>query len=194
MTMTNGNCFYEKMEAMADALAKDPETKERYANARQGGKEWFCLSRWITEDRTRWNALETIEYRDSLASWLGSIDLAYVLQFETDAQVVEYLKDRLVSAVEHETTAGRLSLRARILRIGLYKKPVYDGHTTGHLAAQYGTGVGPICRIYSAMKGYADYLRGKAPGAGYWTHPDCRLYVAWYNKYVAPTNGLYRVQ
>lgn len=135
-----------------------------------------------------------MEYRDSLTSWLGSIDLVYVLLFETDANVVEYLKKQLIVAIERETTSSRLGIKARILGDGLNKRPVYDKDTTDQLAAQYGTGVGTICRIYSAMKGYADYLRGNAPGPSFWTHPDVKLYLQWYNRYDTPTSGLYRVQ
>lgn len=97
-------------------------------------------------------------------------------------------------AIERETTPSRLGIKARILGDGLNKRPVYDKDTTDQLAAQYGTGVGTICRIYSAMKGYADYLRGNAPGSSFWTHPDVKLYLQWYNRYDAPTSGLYRVQ
>lgn len=186
--------FYSRMMPFQEALSNDPDTKRQYELARHGGKEWFCFSWWIAEDRTRWNDQETIEYRESLVSWLGSVDIAHVLQFETDAKVVEYLKERLALAIERETTPKRLEGRSRILSNGLYKKYAYGKETTGQLAAKYGGGAGMICRIYSAMKGYADYLKGKAPGAGYWTHPDCHLYLAWYNKYVAPTNGLCRVQ
>ena len=137
---------------------------------------------------------EAAEYRDSLTSWLGSIDIVYVLQFETDANVVEYLKKQLIVAIERETTPRRLGIKARILGDGLDKRPVYHRSTTRQLAANYGGGAGMICRIYSAMKGYADYLRGNAPGPSFWTHPDCPLYLQWYNRYDAPTSGLYRVQ
>lgn len=192
--MKTRNNFYEKMRAVAKILSKSPETKDRYAKARHGGKEWFCFSYWIAKNHTRWNDKEVIEYRDSLVSWLGSVDIAYVLQYETDARVVEYLKERLALAVERETTPERLKGRIRILSNGLYKKPVYGKSTTGQLASSYGGGACMINRLYSAMKGYADYLRGNSPGAGYWTHPDCGLYREWYNKYDAPTCGLYRVQ
>lgn len=192
--MVGKKYFYENMQVMAKALDNDPETKDRYEKAQRGGKEWLCFSRWIAEDRTRWNDPEAVEYRDSLTSWLGSIDLVYVLQFETDANVVEYLKKQLIVAIERETTPSRLGIKARILGDGLNKRPVYDKDTTDQLAAQYGTGVGTICRIYSAMKGYADYLRGNAPGPSFWTHPDVKLYLQWYNRYDAPTSGIYRVQ
>jgi hypothetical protein len=188
--------IYENMQVMAQALASDPETKDRYEKARRGSKEWLCFSRWIAEDRTRWNDSDAVAYRDSLTSWLGSIDIVYVLQFETDAEIVNYLKDNLVAALERETTKKRLHLRSTILERGLHKP--WDGpagvKTTSQAAAQYGGGSGMICRFYSAMKGYADYLRGNAPGPSFWTHPDCQLYLKWYNKYDAPTSGLYRVQ
>ena len=189
-----GNCFYSKMMPIKEALSKDIDTKQQYEFARQGGKEWLCFSWWIAEDLRRWNEQEAIEYRDALISWLGSLDIAKVLQFETDKDIVEYLKEHLIAAVERETTAKRLSGRNTILLNGLYRKPVYERHTTAHLASCYGSGAGMICRLYSAMKGYADYLRGNSPGPSFWTHPDCRLYLEWYNKYEAPTNGLRRVQ
>ena len=192
--MAGKKYFYENMRVMDKALTNAPETKDRYEKARRGGKEWLCFSRWIAEDRTRWNDPEAAEYRDSLTSWLGSIDIVYVLQFETDANVVEYLKKQLIVAIERETTPRRLGIKARILGDGLDKRPVYHRNTTRQLAANYGGGAGMICRIYSAMKGYADYLRGNAPGPSFWTHPDCPLYLQWYNRYDAPTSGLYRVQ
>ena len=188
--------IYEYMRVMARALTNDPETKDRYGKARRGGKEWLCFSRWIAEDRTRWDDPEAMAYRDSLTSWLGSIDIVYVLQFETNAEIVNYLKVHLVTALERETTPGRLHLRSTILGRGLHKP--WNGpegvKTTSQVAAQYGSGCGMICRFYSAMKGYADYLRGNAPGPSFWTHPDVKLYLEWYNKYDAPTSGFYRVQ
>ena len=189
-----GDCFYAKILPIKEALSKDSATKQQYECLRHGGKEWLCYSWWIAEDHIRWNDSYAVEYRNSLISWLGSIDIVNVLQFETDVDVVSYLKESLVSTLERETSRGRLGLRARILGNGLEKRPVYGGSTTGHLAAQYGGGCGMICRIYSAMKGYADYLRGNPPGADYWTHPDCKLYLGWYNKYDAPTCGLSRAQ
>lgn len=36
--MTNKKHFYENMQAMAECLAKDPETKDRYDKATHGGK------------------------------------------------------------------------------------------------------------------------------------------------------------
>lgn len=192
--MSIRNHIYENMQSMANVLATDPETKDRYGKAAKGGKEWFCFSRWIAEDISRWNDAEAMAYRDELAAWLASTDIAYVLQYETNPKVVAYLKEKLIAAVERETSNERLRRRARILGNGLERKPVYHGSTTRRLAAQYGGGCGMICRIYSAMKGYADYLRGNPPGADYWTHPDCKLYLEWYNKYDAPTCGLRRVQ
>lgn len=189
-----GDCFYSKMLPIKEALSKDSDSKQQYEDLRHGGKEWLCYSWWIADDRTRWNDPDAVDYRNSLTSWLGSIDIVNILQFETDADVVAYLKNCLVSTVERETTKERLSRRRRILENGLYKRPVYGGATTGHLAEQYGSGCGMICRLYSAMKGYADYLRGNSPGADYWTHPDCKLYLKWHNKYDAPTCGLCRVE
>lgn len=194
--MTIKNQIRKSMQATANVLATDPETKDRYDKATDSGKEWFCFSRWVKRNMARWNNHETAEYRDALVARLTSIDMAYVLQYETTtkADVVAYLKNSLVSTVERETTKERLSRRRRILANGLYKRPVYGGATTGHLAEQYGSGCGMICRLYSAMKGYADYLRGNSPGADYWTHPDCKLYLKWHNKYDAPTCGLCRVE
>ena len=194
--MTTKKHFYENMQAMAECLAKDPETKDRYDKATHGGKEWLCYSWWISEDRTRWNDPEAVEYRDSLTSWLGSIDIVYVLQFETNTEIVDYLRNRLVATLERETTPGRLHRRSTILGRGLHKP--WNGpegvKTTSQVAAQYGSGCGMICRFYSAMKGYADYLRGNSPGPSFWTHPDCQLYLEWFNKYYTPTCGLCRVQ
>lgn len=186
--MTSKKNFYENMQAMAKALASDRETKSRYAKASEGGREWMCLSRWIAEDKSRWNDQETMEYRDSLAAWLGSLDIVYVLQFETDADVVKYLKKRLVAAIKRETTKKRLKRRREIIERGLYKP--WDGpegmRSTSQAAAQYGRGCGMICMFHSAMKGDADYLRGNPPDPSFWTHPDCPRYLEWYNKYDAP--------
>lgn len=192
--MSRENRIYEEMQAIAKVLATDPETNDRYDKATKGSREWFCFSRWIAEDRTRWNDQDAVEYRDSLTSWLGSLDIVHVLQFETDTAIVAYLKKRLVEAMKRETTRKRLNRRKAIIDTGLHKPwngP--EGMTTTSQAADK-KGCGMICRFYSAMKGYADYLRGNPPGAGYWTHPDCRLYLEWYNKYDAPTSGLCRVQ
>ena len=189
-----GACFYSKMLPIKEALSKDLDTKQHYEFLRDGGKEWLCYSWWISEDRTRWNDPKAAEYRGSLTSWLGSIDIVDVLQFETDANVVEYLTKQLVVTIERETTPKRLGIKARILEDGLDKRPVYQKNTTRQLAANHGGGAGTICRIYSAMKGYADYLRGNSPGPSFWTHPDCQLYLEWFNKYYTPTCGLCRVQ
>ena len=189
-----GTCFYSKMLPIKEALSKDSDTKQHYEFLRHGGKEWLCYSWWISEDRTRWNDPKAAEYRGSLTSWLGSIDIVDVLQFETDANVVEHLTKQLTVAIERETTPKRLGIKARILGDGLDKRPVYQKNTTRQLAANYGGGAGMICRIYSAMKGYADYLRGNSPGPSFWTHPDCPLYLEWFNKYYTPTCGLRRVQ
>ena len=189
-----GDCFHSKMLPIKQALSEDSDTKQQYEGLRHGGKEWLCYSWWIAEDRTRWNTPDAIEYRDSLTSWLGSIDIVNVLPFETNADVVAYLKKRLVAAVKRETTRKRLNLRKAIIDKGLCKPwngP--EGMTTTSKAAA-SRGCGMICRFYSAMKGDADYLRGNPPGAGHWTHPDCKLYLEWYNKYDAPTCGLCRVQ
>ena len=190
-----GNCFYSKMMPIKEALSKDTDTKQQYEFARRGGREWFCFSWWIAEDRTRWNDRDAVEYRDSLVSWLGSIDIAYVLQFERKVDVIAYLKSKLISAVDRETTKWRLNRKASIMGTGLHN-PWYKEYgrkkTTDELAKS--TGCGMICRLYSAMKGYANYLRGNSPGPSFWTHPDCRLYLEWHNKYDAPTSGLLRVQ
>ena len=194
--MKSKKLFYETMQEMAKSLAKNPEIKDRYEHARYGGKKWLCLSHWIAEDRTRWSDKDAMAYRDSLASWLGSIDIVYVLQFETDAEIVEYLKERLVAAVERETTQERLHSRSTILEKGLHNpwRGPAGLTTTSQAAAQSGCGCDMRGRFYSAMKGYADYLRGNAPGPSFWMHPDCPLYLKWYNKYDAPTSGLYRAQ
>ena len=193
--MQIGSCFYSSMMPIKDALSKDPDTKRQYELARSGGKEWLCFSWWLAEDRTRWNDQEAIEYRDSLVYWLGSIDITYVLQFEKNADVVTYLKSKLLSAVDRETTKGRLNLKAGIISTGLHRpwyKECGRKKTTNDLAES--TGCGMICRLYSAMRAHANYLRGNSPGSSFWTHPDCRLYLEWYNKYDALTSGLCRAQ
>ena len=191
-----GTCFYSKMLPIKEVLSKDSDTKQHYEFLRHGGKEWLYYSWWISEDSTRWNDPEAVEYRDSLTSWIGSIDIVYVLQFEADTETVDYLRNRLVATLERETTPGRLHLRSTILGRGLHKpwKGPEGIKTTSQVAAQYGSGCGMICRFYSAMKGYADYLRGNAPGPSFWTHPDVKLYLKWHNRYSSPTSGLCRVQ
>ena len=179
-----GNCFYSKMIPIKEALSKDIGIKQQYEFARQGGKEWLCFSWWISEDRTRWNDKDAVEYRDTLVSWLGSIDIAYVLQYEKNADVVAYLKSKLISAISRETTRGRLNRRCNIQSYGLV-----EAERTATRCSAYSGG-----RLFSAMKAHADYLRGNSPGANFWTHPDCRLYLEWFNKYEAPTCGLIRVQ
>lgn len=189
-----GDCFYSKMMPIMQALSEDSDTKHHYELLRHGGKEWLCYSWWIAEDRTRWNDPDAAEYRDSLTSWLGSLDIVNVLKLETDVNLVAYLKKRLVAAMKRETTRKRLKRRAAIIDKGLHKPwEGPEGMTTTSKAAD-SRGCGMICRFYSAMRGDADYLRGNPPGAGFWTHPDCPLYLEWYNKYDAPTCGLSRAQ
>ena len=188
-----GDCFYSKMLPIRQALSEDTDIKPQYERLRHGGKEWIYYSWWIAEDHTRWNDPDAVEYRNSLISWLGSLDIVNVLRFETDATIVAYLRKRLVAAIKRETTRKRLTRRKTIIERGLHKPwKGPEGMTTTSRAANSG-GFGVICRFYSAMKGYADYLRGNPPGAGYWTHPDCSLYLEWFNKYDAPTCGLCRV-
>ena len=182
--MSRGNRIYEEMQAIAKVIAADPETKDRYDKATKGGREWFCFSRWVAEDRTRWKDPDAVEYRDSLTSWLGSLDIVYVLQFETNTDVVAYLKNRLVAAINRETSKGRLHLKACLLELGL-------GFLVSEASYYAGQCGGRLSSVYRAR---ADYLRGQSPGASHWTHPDCRLYLEWYNRYDAPTSGAYRVQ
>ena len=177
-----GKNFYETMQAMAKALARNRGTKGRYANARQGGKEWLCFSRWVAEDRTRWIKQETMEYRDSLVSWLGSIDIVYVLQFETDAEIVAYLKDRLVAAVERETTPERIGKRVDWMANARRRWKEFMGWVHNE-PEQHGLAAKMQA---SALKEILAYLNGESEGGSNWSHPDYGKHCEWYNRYVNP--------
>lgn len=174
------------MKTMDKVLATDPETKNRYKKATNGGKEWFCFSQWVAEDVTRWNNAEAVEYRDALAAWLVSTDIAYVLQYETNPDVIAYLKERLVAAVERETTPERIAKRADRLanarkRWREFMESVHNEPSNHGLAANM---------MASSYAETFAYLRGESKGASYWSHPDYGKYCEWYNKYVAPKCGL----
>ena len=96
--MSRENRIYENMQAIAKALATDPETNDRYEKATKGSREWFCFSRLVAEAKTRWNDAAAAEYREALVDRLVSTDIAYVLQYETNPKVVAYLKKWLVAA------------------------------------------------------------------------------------------------
>ena len=180
--MSIKNHVHKSMRAIAKTLATDPETKDRYGRATDGGKEWFCFSRWVAEDMARWNNAEAVEYRDTLAAWLVSTDITYVLQYETNPDVVAYLKKRLIAAVERETTPERLAKRADVLAnarkrwqefmSGVGREPSRHG-----LAAQM--------QASAYMETFA-YLRGESRGSSWWSHPDYGKYCKWYNEYANP--------
>ena len=101
--MIRTNRFAKEMQAISKTLSKDPETKNRYANATNRGKRWLCFSAWLAKDREKWQDHEAAEYRNRIANRLSSTDVAYVLQFETDIDVVSYLKAQLIAAASRET-------------------------------------------------------------------------------------------
>ena len=115
------------MQAMNKVLAADPETKDRYEKATNGGKEWFSFSRWATEDMARWNNAEAVEYRDTLAAWLVSTDITYVLQYETNPDVVAYLKKKLIAAVEREKRPFRVDALGHAVQQAVAAGGVQDG-------------------------------------------------------------------
>lgn len=190
--------FYKTIaDAMSKAnkrLAADPETRDRFGNATQGGKSWMCYTKWVGEDGTRWDNEDATRYRELLAAWLTVTDLSYVLQFETDPRIVDFLKKQLLSALERETSPDRLKKKQDLLTMGLNRK-TYDGRTVSTIA-QERAGCGNMCRNMriSAMREVAAFLKGESFGAGYWAHPDHSKYLAWHNQYLAPLTGLIKVR
>lgn len=174
-------------------LSNDPETRDRYGKATRGGKAWMCFVKWIAEDRARWDDVEVIHYRDMLADWLTVTDIAYVLQFEINTHIVDFLKKQLLKILEWETTPRRLEVKQVWQKMGLHRK-TYDGRTVLGIAQEKaGAGLGRNMRI-SAMREVAAYLKGESFGASYWAHPGHSNYIAWHNQYLAPLTGLYKVQ
>ena len=183
-TIQIGGCFYSNMLPIKEALSEDSDTKQPYEALRDGGKEWLCYSWWIAEDRTRWDNPEAVEYRKLLMPWLEAFDIVNVLQFETDGKVITYLKKQLAAAIKRETSERGLAYKAHFLAYGLKELDQDASRYAGHCGG----------RLSSVFRAKAEYLRGNPPGAGHWTHPNCKLYLKWFNKYDAPTSGLCRVQ
>ena len=183
--------IYDEMERMKRLLSRDPETKDRYERATMGGREWLAFSAWIAEDRSRWADGANVRYRDALANWLVLTDIAYVLQFETDAEVVGYLKERLAKTAERETTEERLSRKRNFLRWGLHRPQKHLMGASVLSRSREAMHMGDVggSMQKSAMKEVAAYLMGCSHGASHWAHADASLYIAWYNAYVSGSNS-----
>ena len=175
--------IYCEMTRIKERLSEDPNTRDRYIRATNGGKEWMAFSAWIAEDESRWSDEGVAAYRDALAKGLILTDIAYVLQFETSPEVVAFLKRQLVETAERETTPERLRSKKMWLGWGLHNKlDRFSGLTLyqrSRQAAAFGSLGANMER--SAMREVAAYLQGCSQGSSYWAHPDYRRYLAWYN-------------
>ena len=175
--------IYCEMTRIKERLSEDPNTRDRYIRATNGGKEWMAFSAWIAEDESRWSDEGVAAYRDALAKGLILTDIAYVLQFETSPEVVAFLKRQLGETAERETTPERLRSKKMWLGWGLHNKlDRFSGLTLyqrSRQAAAFGSLGANMER--SAMREVAAYLQGCSQGSSYWAHPDYRRYLAWYN-------------
>lgn len=177
--------FGDEMERMKNALKSSPDTKDRYSRAGWGGCEWMAFSAWIAENRTRCSNESVCKYRDRLASWLSVTDVAYVLQFETACDVVNYLKDRLSKAADRETTKYRLSRRSGMIESGLWRiqESLDIRVQSGVHGVQFGGGMGSLtgCMHLSVLREAVAFLKGESRGASHWHHPDHKLHEEWYD-------------
>lgn len=183
--------IYCEMTRIKERLSEDPNTRDRYIRATNGGKEWMAFSAWIAEDESRWSDEGVAAYRDALAKGLILTDIAYVLQFETDAEVVGYLKERLAKTAERETTEERLSRKRNFLRWGLHRPQKHLMGASVLSRSREAMHMGDVggSMQKSAMKEVAAYLMGCSNGASHWAHADASLYIAWYNAYVSGSNS-----
>ena len=167
-----GLTFQAVMDQKMEALKNDPETKDRYALAGWSGRAWFAFSAWIAEDRTRWTDETVVQYRDALARCMMLTDIAYVLQFETEREVVDYLKDRLVEAADRETTEGCLSHRRGMLKEGVvsYRERLGIACKSDVHSVQFGGGMGSLnnCLHRLALRKRLAYLTGEINLSSQW--------------------------
>lgn len=178
--------FEDEMARLKKELGSNPDSKDRYARAGIGGKEWFAFSAWIAEDRRRWLDEKVVLYRDSLVSWLALTDIAYVLQFESDPEIADYLKSILPEVASRETTEYRLARKREALTrgLGFYRKCLDDGSNSDMLSVQSGGGIGSMNNAMqrSVLRERVAYLTGESHGATHWNHPDNKLYENWYRR------------
>ena len=182
-----GLTFQAVMDQKVDALKNDPETKDRYALAGWSGCEWFAFSAWIAEDRTRWADETVVRYRDALARCMMLTDIAYVLQFETEREVVDYLKDRLVEAADRETTEGCLSHKRGLLKVGVvsYREQLGIACKSDVHSLQFGGGMGSLnnCLHRLALRKELAYLTGEINLSSQWARcvffDDHKPYEKW---------------
>ena len=95
---------YSLMKAEAKVLKESPETRDRYANATAGAREWFCFSRWMSQYPEKVYDPKVLRYRTMLAAWLTAREWCYVLDFEHERPTVSFIIEQLHKAIERENT------------------------------------------------------------------------------------------
>ena len=182
-----GLTFQDVMGQKMEALKNDPDTKDRYARAGWAGCEWFAFSAWIAEDRTRWTDETVVQYRDTLARCMMLTDIAYVLQFETEREVVDYLKGCLVEAADRETKEYCLSRKRGVLKVGVvsFRERLGIACKSDVHSVQFGGGMGSLnnCLHRLAMRKQLAYLTGEINLSSQWARcvffDEHRPYEKW---------------
>ena len=171
-----GLTFQDVMSQKMEALKNDHETKDRYALAGGPGRAWFAFSAWIAEDRTRWTDETVVQYRDALARCMMLTDIAFVLQFETEREVVDYLKDRLVEAADSETKDYCLSKKCGVLKVGVvsFRERLDVACNSDVHSVQFGGGMGSLnnCLHRLDLRRKLAYLTGNVDRSAHWYQLD----------------------
>ena len=162
------------MKAEAKVLQESPETRDRYANATAGAREWFCFSRWMSQHPDKVYDPKVLQYRAMLAAWVTAREWCYVLEFEHERPTVSFITEQLHKAIERENTDACLAERKALLE-----------RKMGELERLRGFG----CRMGRAA---ADWqirrLQGRNPGSSWcFARPDYSAFCEWFNRYVHPT-------
>ena len=162
------------MKAEAKVLKEDPETRDRYANATAGAREWFCFSRWMSQHPEKEYDPKVLRYRAMLAAWVTAREWCYVLDFEHERPTVSFIIEQLRKAIERENTDACLAERKALLE-----------RKMGELERQRGFG----CLMGRAA---ADWqirrLQGRNPGSSWcFARPGYSAHCEWFNRYVHPT-------
>ena len=165
---------YSLMKAEAKMLKESPETRDRYANATAGAREWLCFSRWFSRHPETKYAKTVLEYRAMLAAWLTAREWCYVLDFEHERPMVSFIIEQLHKAIERENTDACLAERKALLE-----------RKMAELERQRGFG----CLMGRAA---ADWrirrLQGRDPGGSWpFRRPHYGAHCDWFNRYVSPT-------
>ena len=165
---------YSLMKAEAKVLKESPETRDRYANATTGAREWFCFSRWMSKHPDKVYDPKVLRYRAMLATWLTAREWCYVLDFEHERPTVSFITEQLHKAIERENTDACLAARKALLerKMGELERQCGFGCLMGRAAADW-----QIRR-----------LQGRNPGSSWcFARPGHSAYCKWFNRYVHPT-------